>query len=374
MMNEKRRDLIQKFAALGSLSALIAVFALTSHAFFTTTNALTVGLQVCTIAYLGMGMTVVIITGGIDLSVGSVLALGGVVAAMLVKAGLAVWLGMGIGLLLGCLAGLLNGLLVAQLQLPPFIATLGMMGVARGVILQLTGGRAIAGMNEAFGALGNGALFKKVTIGADGYPDIKFVGIPYPVIVMVVLALAMSVVLSRTRFGRHVYATGSNSEAARLSGVNVYWTKLRAYVISGFFAGLTGIVLMSRLVTGQPNEGISYELDAIAAAVIGGASLTQGGVGAISGTIIGAFVIGILRNGLNMNGVSSFVQQIIIGIVILLTVWFDQLRNKRSIRVRVFAEQKQVEQGDASAVSRDEPVHRGEAEGVASAAQKGVTN
>jgi len=358
-MNEKRRDLIQKFAALGSLSVLIAVFALTSHAFFTTTNALTVALQVCTIAYLGLGMTVVIITGGIDLSVGSVLALGGVIAAMLVKAGLPVWLGMAVGLLLGCLAGLLNGLFVAQLRLPPFIATLGMMGVARGVILQVTGGRAIAGMNQEFGVLGNGALFKRVTIGADGYPDIKFVGIPYPVIVMVVLAVLMSVVLSRTRFGRHVYATGSNNEAARLSGVNVYRTTVSAYVISGFFAGLTGIVLMSRLVTGQPNEGISYELDAIAAAVIGGASLTSGGIGTISGTIIGAFVIGILRNGLNMNGVSSFVQQIIIGIVILLTVWIDQLRSKRSTRVRVFTEQKQAGKGDASGASPYEPARRG---------------
>lgn len=350
-MNEKRRDLIQKFAALGSLAVLILVFSLTSSGFRTTTNALTVALQVCTIAYLGMGMTVVIITAGIDLSVGAVLALGGTMAAILVKAGLSVWTGMAIGLLLGCVAGLLNGLFVAQLKLPPFIATLGMMGVARGVILQITGGRAIAGMSESFGTLGNGALFKKVVIGEDGYPDIKFMGIPYPVIVMIVLAVVMSVVLNRTRFGRHVYATGSNAEAARLSGVNVYRITLSAYVIAGFFAGLTGIVLMSRLVTGQPNEGIAYELDAIAAAVIGGASLTQGGIGTISGTIIGAFVIGILRNGLNMNGVSAFVQQIIIGVVILLTVWIDQLRSKRSTRVRVFTTQKQVQKSGASAAS-----------------------
>ena len=355
--NEKRRDLLQKFAALGSLAVLILVFAVTSRAFFTTTNALTVGLQVCTIAYLGLGMTVVIISGGIDLSVGSVLALGGVIAAILVKSGMPVWMGMGIGVLIGCFAGLLNGLFVAELKLPPFIATLGMMGVARGVILQVTGGRAIAGMGDSFGVLGNGALFKQVTMGADGYPDIKFVGIPYPVIVMIVLAIFMSVVLTRTRFGRHVYATGSNNEAARLSGVNVYRITISTYAISGFCAGLTGIVLMSRLVTGQPNEGISYELDAIAAAVIGGASLTSGGIGTISGTIIGAFVIGILRNGLNMNGVSSFVQQIIIGVVILLTVWIDQLRTKRSTRVRVFAKEKQVEKSGAPA-QESEPTRR----------------
>lgn len=353
-MNEKRRDLIQKYAALGSLAVLILVFSVTAPRFWSVSNALSVALQVCTIAYLGMGMTVVIITGGIDLSVGSVLALGGVMATMLSKAGWPVVPAMTVGLLLGGVAGLANGLLVAQLKLPPFIATLGMMQVARGVILQITGARAIAGLSDSFSALGNDALFKQVTVGADGYPDIKFVGIPYPVIVMIILAILMSIMLSRTRFGRHIYATGSNNEAARLSGVNVYRTTLSAYAIAGLFAGLTGIVLMSRLSTGQPNEGISYELDAIAAAVIGGASLTQGGIGTISGTMIGAFVIGILRNGLNMNGVSSFVQQIIIGLVILLTVWIDQLRTKRSTRVRVFAKEKQVERSGAPAESSEQ--------------------
>jgi ribose transport system permease protein len=348
---ERRRDLIQKFAALGSLAVLITVFAFTSRAFFTTSNALTVALQVCTIAYLGVGMTVVIITGGIDLSVGSVLALAGVLAALLVKAGAPVWVGFGAGLLVGCACGLVNGLFVSRAKLPPFIATLGMMMLARGVALKITGGRAVAGMGEAFGALGNGALFKVMTIGEDGYPDIKFVGIPYPVIAMIILAVVVSVVLLRTRFGRHVYATGSNNEAARLSGVNTVGVTLLAYVISGFFAGVTGVVLMSRLVTGQPNEGVAYELDAIAAAVIGGASLTSGGIGTIPGTIIGAFVIGILRNGLNMNGVDSFTQMIVIGLVILFTVWIDQLRSKRSARVRVFAKQRQEEKGGASAVS-----------------------
>jgi ribose transport system permease protein len=341
VLSDRRTELIQRFAALGSLLALIVVFSLTKRVFFTTSNALTVALQVCSIAYLGLGMTVVIITGGIDLSVGSLLALAGVAAALGVKHGLSVWTGMGLGLLLGGVAGLFNGLLVARLELPPFIATLGMMMVARGLALQITGGRAIAGLRDEFGALGNGALFKVQTIGEDGYPDIKFVGIPYPVILMGALAVLMSVTLTRTRFGRHVYAVGSNREAARLSGLDVARTTVAAYVISGVLAGLTGCVLMSRLVTGQPNEGTAYELDAIAAAVIGGASLTSGGVGTISGTIIGAFVIGILRNGLNMNGVSSFVQQIVIGVVILLTVWIDHLRTRsRPLRLRVSAKQK----------------------------------
>jgi len=176
--------------------------------------------------------------------------------------------------------------------------------------------------------LGNGSLFRVETLGADGFPNVIFPGIPYPVILMVVLALLVSVMLSRTTLGRHIYAVGSNAEAARLSGVNVARVTMFTYVLSGALAGLAGCVLMSRLVTAQPNEGVMYELDAIASAVIGGTSLI-GGVGTISGTAIGAFVIGILRNGLNMNGVSSFIQQIVIGLVILLTVWIDQVRNRR---------------------------------------------
>jgi ribose transport system permease protein len=350
-MNEKQRDLIQKFAALGSLVVLALVFAVTSDAFFSMGNGMTVALQVTSIAYLGIGVTCVIIAGGIDLSVGSVLALAGVVAALAVKAGMPVWIGMAFGLLVGSFCGLLNGLFVAVLKLPPFIATLGMMLVARGVALQITGARPVSGMGDAFGVLGNGALFRVVRDHGDDFPDLVFPGIPYPVIVMLALAIVVAVMLSRTRLGRHIYAVGSNSEAARLSGVNVSRITLYAYTLAGFTAGLTGCVLMSRLVTAQPNEGVMYELDAIASAVIGGASLTTGGVGTISGTLIGAFVIGILRNGLNMNGVSSFVQQIIIGIVILSTVWIDQMRNKPSSRVRVFPTSKRQAKKPSSSLS-----------------------
>ncbi|MGY4830063.1 ABC transporter permease [Sphaerotilaceae bacterium SBD11-9] len=327
-MNDRQRDLVQKFAALGSLLALTLVFSLISEAFFSMGNALTVALQVTSIAYLGIGATCVIITGGIDLSVGSILALSGVVAALLVKAGWPVPAGMLAGLVVGGLCGLVNGLCVTVLKLPPFIATLGMMLVARGIALQITEARAIGGLGDSFAALGNGSLWRVVRVGADGFPDVVFPGIPYPVLLMVVLAVAVAVMLNRSTLGRHLYAVGSNSEAARLSGVNVGRVTVFAYVLSGTLAGLTGCVLMSRLVTAQPSEGLMYELDAIAAAVIGGTSLS-GGVGTISGTLIGAFVIGILRNGLNMGGVSAFVQQIIIGLVILLTVWIDQMRNRR---------------------------------------------
>ena len=327
-MTDRQKDLIQKFAALGGLLILVLVFSLTSNAFFTVGNAMTVSLQVTTIVYLGIGATLVILTGGIDLSVGSVLALSGVVAGMLVKSGLPVPAAMAIGIVVGALCGAVNGLCVTRLKLPPFIATLGMMLVARGVALQLTDARAISGLGEAFGLLGNGALWRIEEIDEQGFPNVVFPGIPYPVLLMVLLAVVAGILLRRTTLGRHLHAVGSNGEAARLSGVNVAGVAMFAYIASGALAGLAGCVLMSRLVTAQPNEGVMYELDAIAAAVIGGTSLI-GGVGTISGTVIGAFVIGILRNGLNMNGVSAFSQQIIIGLVILVTVWIDQLRNRR---------------------------------------------
>lgn len=327
-MTERQKDLLQKFAALASLLGLIVIFSFTSSAFFTVGNGMTVALQVTSIAFLGIGATCVIITGGIDLSVGAILALAGVVAALAVKAGVPVPLAMLAGLLVGALCGLINGLCVTVLKLPPFIATLGMMLVARGVALQITDAKAIGGLGESFAELGNGSLWRVVNIGPDGFPDVVFVGIPYPVLLMVVLAVAVSILLNRATLGRHLYAVGSNMEAARLSGVNVQRVTLFAYVFSGLLAGLTGCVLMSRLVTAQPSEGLMYELDAIAAAVIGGTSLT-GGVGTISGTVIGAFVIGILRNGLNMAGVSAFTQQILIGLVILLTVWIDQMRHRK---------------------------------------------
>ncbi|WP_397459169.1 ABC transporter permease [Pseudomonas asplenii] len=328
IINDRRKELLQKFGALASLFALIAVFASTSEAFLSMGNGMSVALQVTSIAFLGLGATAVIITGGIDLSVGSVLALAGVANALAIKAGASIPLGIFVGLAVGGVCGAINGVFITRLKLPPFIATLGMMLVARGLALRLTDAQPVSGLGQRFGILGNGKLFRIETVGADGFPNVLFPGIPYPVVIMVVLAICLWLLLSRTRLGRHIYAVGSNAEAARLSGVNVNRVTLFTYVLSGVLAGLTGCVLMSRLVTAQPNEGVMYELDAIASAVIGGTSLS-GGIGSVSGTIIGAFTIGILRNGLNMLGVSSFTQQIIIGLVILLTVCIDQLRNRK---------------------------------------------
>ncbi|WP_417524922.1 ABC transporter permease [Marinovum sp.] len=319
---------IHRLSALLTLLLLVTGFSLASQAFFSVNNGLTILLQTSVIGLLGIGMTMVIITGGIDLSVGSVLALSGVGTAMAVKAGLPVAPAMAIGVVIGGACGAINGLVVTRMKIPPFVATLGMMLMARGLALQLTGAAPISQLGEAFGRLGNGALFRMVEMQPNGFPKVIFPGIPYPAILLLIVAAGAAYMLRRRQIGRHIYATGSNEEAARLSGVRVDQTKLYAYVMSGALAGLAGNVLMSRLVTAQPSEGVMYELDAIAAAVIGGASLS-GGVGTVSGTMIGAFIIGILRNGLNMAGVSAFIQQIVIGAVVIGAVWIDQMRNRR---------------------------------------------
>lgn len=329
-MNEKQKEILRKVASLAGLIGLIIVFSFTNEYFFTLNNVLTIGLQTSTIALIGIGATIVILTGGIDLSTGSVVALSGVAAAMLVNAGLPVPIGMILGIFVGGLCGLANGLIVTVLRLPPFIATLGTMMVARGVALYITNAAPVSGMPESFAELGNGALFRIVEEGANGLPIVKFPGIPYPVIIMIVITLMFAFALAKLKTGRYIYAIGSNEEAARLSGIKTNRVKNYAYIASGLLSGLAGVILASRLVTAQPNGGVAYELDAIASAVVGGTSLS-GGVGTIPGTLIGSFIIGVLRNGLNMNGVSAFVQQIIIGLVIIVTVGLDQLRQTKKV-------------------------------------------
>ena len=329
-MSDKYKDLLRKMAALAGLILLVIFFSVTNEFFFTSNNIMTVGLQTSTIALIGIGATCVILTGGIDLSTGSVVALSGVAAAMIVNAGVPVPLGMVLGILVGGICGLVNGILVTQMKLPPFIATLGMMMVARGLALYVTNAAPVSGMPESFAALGNGALFKIVEEGPNGLPKVVFAGIPYPVIIMVFITVLFTFALTKLKVGRYIYAIGSNEEAARLSGIKTNVVKIYAYVASGLLSGLTGVILASRLVTAQPNGGVAYELDAIASAVVGGTSL-MGGVGTIPGTLIGSFIIGVLRNGLNMNGVSSFVQMIVIGLVIIVAVSLDQLRQSKKL-------------------------------------------
>ncbi|MDP0384058.1 ABC transporter permease [Glaesserella parasuis] len=329
-MSDKYKDLLRKMAALAGLILLVIFFSVTNDYFFTSNNIMTVGLQTSTIALIGIGATCVILTGGIDLSTGSVVALSGVAAAMIVNAGVPVPIGMVLGILVGGACGLTNGILVTQMKLPPFIATLGMMMVARGLALYVTNAAPVSGMPESFAVLGNGALFKIVEEGSNGLPKVVFTGIPYPVIIMIFITVLFTFALTKLKVGRYIYAIGSNEEVARLSGIKTNIVKIYAYVASGLLSGLTGVILASRLVTAQPNGGVTYELDAIASAVVGGTSL-MGGVGTIPGTLIGSFIIGVLRNGLNMNGVSSFVQMIVIGLVIIVAVSLDQLRQSKKL-------------------------------------------
>ncbi len=322
-------DLIQKFAALAGLIALIIVFSLSAPRFFSIENFISISIQTTTIALAGIGVTFVIITGGIDLSIGSVLAFSGVIAGMMIKSWeTPVLIACICGVLAGMFCGLLNGAMINYLKLPPFIATLGMMMIARGSSLLITGARSIPALPDSFAWLGNEALGRTYRVNENGVSVVSFMGIPYAVILMVILALIFFYILSSTRLGRYIYAVGSNEEATRLSGINIIRVKFWAYIICGGFAALAGIITMSRLTTVQPTAGVAFEMDAIASAVIGGTSL-MGGVGTISGTIIGAFIIGVLRNGLNMLGVQGFVQQIIIGLVIIIAVSVDQFRNRK---------------------------------------------
>ncbi len=256
-------------------------------------------------------MTFVIITAGIDLSVGSILAFSGVVLAWAMQSGVPLPLALLIGLAVGLVCGLVNGLLITFGKLPPFISTLGMMSVARGAALLFTQGRPISGFSGNFRFLATGEIFY----------------IPTPIIIMIFVYIVAHYLLTHTKLGRYTYAMGGNEEAAVLSGVSVRMYKTIVYGLCGMLSGLAAIILTARLNSAQPIAGIMYELDAIAATVIGGTSLV-GGEGTIMGTLIGALIMGVLRNGLNLLGVSSFVQQTVIGSVIIIAVLIDMALKK----------------------------------------------
>lgn len=303
----------RQLSVLGFLLLLVVVFAFLADGFLTLSNVLNIALQTSIIAIVAIGMSFVIFTAGIDLSVGSTMALSGALAAgVAVNFGLDTYLGIGVGLLVGLLVGVINGLLIVKGSIPPFVATLSMLAVARGLTLVYTQGRPIAGLDERFIYLGSGQLF----------------GIPLPVIIMVVIAVVAHLVTRYTPFGLHVYATGGNEETTRLAGISPDRIKLAVYMISGFLAALGGILLTARLWSAQPNAAYGWELDAIAAPVLGGTSLF-GGAGSIGGTVIGAFIIGVLSNGLNLMGVPSYHQQVIKGLVFILAVTVDLLINRR---------------------------------------------
>jgi D-xylose transport system permease protein len=363
---------IKTNATLIALVALTVALALADPTFPTARNLSNVARQVTIVGIIGVGMTMVILIAGIDLSVGSVVGVAAVVVTLLMQYGFAAWIAVPVTLVVvGGLIGLWNGFWIAHYRIPPFIITLGMLTIGRGVALSLSGGSSVPVADPSFAVLGsayippiptlallaiaalagayslfksfdNGrkagalALFEKglpgVVTGAAGLLLAAYVfgtsdGLPVPVAIFVVIAGLAIFVLRRTRFGRRLYAIGGNEEAARLSGINIFGTKIAVYVLVSLLSALSGILLASRLNGASPNLGTMFELDAIAAVVIGGTSLS-GGSGTIGGTIIGALIIGVLNNGMSLLGVSSFYQLIIKGLIISLAVWFDVLQKK----------------------------------------------
>ncbi|MFG2632944.1 substrate-binding domain-containing protein [Streptomyces sp. NPDC048362] len=308
------RRLLLDNGALTALIVLVIALSALSGDFLTTDNLLNIGVQAAVTAILAFGVTFVIVAAGIDLSVGSVAALSATVLAWsATNHGVPVFLALVLAVATGVAAGLVNGFLIAYGKLPPFIATLAMLSVARGLSLVISGGVPIpfpASVSHLGDTLGN--------------------WLPVPVLVMVAMGLIAAFVLGRTYIGRSMYAIGGNEEAARLSGLRVTKQKLAIYALSGLFAAVAGIVLASRLSSAQPQAADGYELDAIAAVVIGGASLA-GGTGKASGTLIGALILAVLRNGLNLLNVSAFWQQVVIGVVIALAVLLDTVRRKAGV-------------------------------------------
>lgn len=293
---------------LVGLLVVSTLMAFASANFFTLDNLLNVLRQVSIVAILAVGMTFVILTGGIDLSVGAVMALVGTVSAgLIVNSGLPVELALALGLLLGLGIGLFNGGLVAWGRMPSIIVTLATMGMARGLALIYSGGYPISGLPGWISWFGVGR------IGV----------VPVPVIIMVAIYAVAWIVLERTAFGRHVYALGGNETAARLSGVKTQRVKLAVYGISGLTSALAAVVLTGRLMSGQPNAGNGFELDAIAAVVLGGTAIS-GGRGLILGTLIGAVLLGILNNGLNLMGINPYLQDVIKGAIILLAIYIGR--------------------------------------------------
>jgi ribose transport system permease protein len=305
----RRSRVFLAFVGLVLLSLLLSII---SPHFFTITNILNVLRQVSIIAIVSVGMTYVIISGGIDLSVGSILALSSVVVAILLKQGVALTLSIFAGLLVGSFLGFLNSVLItSRIGMPPFISTLAMMGIARGLTMVITGGSPIYGLPTEFDFIGGGYLL----------------GIPFPVVVMLIIFGIGHIHLTYTEYGVHLFASGGNPEAARLSGINVNQVLVKAYILSGVTAAIAGVILASRLTSVEPLFGTGYELDAIAAAVIGGASLF-GGEGSLLGAFFGALIMGVLRNGLNLLNVSTYWQQVVIGLVIAFTVAIGTFRRK----------------------------------------------
>ncbi|PHQ32728.1 ABC transporter permease [Rhodopirellula bahusiensis] len=321
-MLENKREHLAKFQSLIALAVMLIAMSLLSDSFFTPDNGLNILRQISVNLSLSIGMTLIILTGGIDLSVGAILALSGAVAAGLLKNGIVIEpLGVKLqftvigsivsGLLVGSAAGLFNGVAVTRFKLPPFVATLGMFSIARGLTMLWTGGFPVTGLGSSFGYIGTGVLL----------------GIPVPVWITGGLVGVFVALTRTTRFGRHVYAVGGNERASLLTGLPVDRIKIAVYTLGGLLAGVAGLIVTARLDSAQPNAGLGYELDSIAAVVIGGTSLS-GGRGSVMGTVLGCLIIGVLNNGLFLLNVSPFWQQVVKGFVILAAVAVDRMSQR----------------------------------------------
>ncbi|AHC14908.1 ABC transporter permease [Salinispira pacifica] len=306
------RLILKKFGLLFAVLFLMAVLTGLSPHFMTVRNMLNLLLQASVNAIIAAGMTQVILTSGIDLSVGSVLALTAVVTASILQTGVPVPLAVILGLLLGALLGMVNGFLVAIVKIPAFIATLGTMTLARGLALSYSGGRPVTGLPEGFLAMGTSSLF----------------GIPTPIWITAAVFVGGSFILNKTMLGRYIYAIGNNAEAARFAGLPVRATTISVYAISGLLAALAGMILVARLDSAQPVMGVTYELNAIAAVVVGGAALS-GGEGSLSGTFLGAILMAIIANAINILNISPFFSQILQGGVILAALLLHGLSRQR---------------------------------------------
>ena len=313
----RAKQLISKYKMVFVLLGIVVILSLVSDVFLTQKNIINILRQISINGVLAIGVTFVIITGGIDLTVGSLVALSAVLATSIVQANTeSVWLAIVVGLVSGTLIGLLSGAIIAICSVPPFIMTLAMQTICRGAALIYTNGRPVTGLGEKFAVIGQGSLL----------------GIPIPILIFLGCTVVATVILSCTRFGRHVFAIGGNAEAAKVSGIHTKGVTMTVYAISGLACGIAGLIMASRINAGQPASGEGYELDAIAAAVIGGTSLS-GGVGSIVGTVIGVLIIGVINNGMNLMSVSSYWQEVVKGLIIAITVILDIYSSKRRTKI-----------------------------------------
>ena len=319
MSKENRNPFVKFFSEnLGILAALVAIsviVAVLSPVFLSVDNALSVGRQISTNAVLTLGMALVIITGGIDLSVGAVVALSGTLCVGFINQGMPVFLSVILCIGIGMHVGFINGVVIAKTGMAPFIVTMATMNIGRGIAYLYSGGLPLRCSRDEFAVLGTGYLGP----------------VPLPIVYLVILALIVWLILSRAKFGTYVYAIGGNREAAKFSGIPTAKVEIIVYTISGFLAGLAGVVLASRMFSGQPSVQLGAEMDAIAACVLGGVSMS-GGMGKIGGTMIGALIIGIISNGLNLLNGNSFISNIVKGVIVLIAVYIDIIKKRKLMK------------------------------------------